>query len=73
MGSYKISVNLIFDWLGLLMTLIIVFISGIIHIFTLLYLSKDEQVIKFNLILSFFTLTMVVLVLASNLIVLFIG
>jgi NADH:ubiquinone oxidoreductase subunit 5 (subunit L)/multisubunit Na+/H+ antiporter MnhA subunit len=55
------------------MSLIILIISLIIHLYSFNYLSKDEQVIRFIFYLSLFSIFMLILSTASNLITIFIG
>lgn len=71
--SASFPMSLQSDNIGLLMSLIILIISLIIHLYSFNYLSKDEQVIRFIFYLSLFSIFMLILSTASNLITIFIG
>lgn len=61
------------DSLSLLMTLIITGIGFLIHVYSVGYMSEDEGVIRYFAFLNFFIFAMLLLVLAGDLLVLFLG
>lgn len=71
----KIQTDFVFhvDPLSLLMTLIITGIGFLIHVYSIGYMDHEEDYARFFACLNFFVFAMLVLVLAGNLLVLFIG
>ncbi|RYE06308.1 MAG: NADH-quinone oxidoreductase subunit L [Rickettsiaceae bacterium] len=71
----QVSVNwsIYLDSLSSLMFLIITWISALVHIYSLGYMSEDKNLPKFLSYLSFFTFFMLILVSADNFLQLFCG
>ncbi len=67
----KLSFN--FDALSILMVLVISFVSSLVHLFSVDYMYYDKNKITFLSYLNLFTFFMILLVVAGNLVVLFIG
>lgn len=61
------------DHLSLLMTLIITGVGFLIHVYSIGYMEHEEDLGRYFACMNFFVFNMLVLVLASNLLVLFIG
>ncbi|MFI0434661.1 MAG: NADH-quinone oxidoreductase subunit L [Parachlamydiaceae bacterium] len=61
------------DALSLLMTLIITGIGCLIHLYSIGYMSDEEDVARYFAFLNFFVFCMLLLVLAGDLVVLFLG
>lgn len=61
------------DSLSLLMTLIITGIGFLIHVFSNGYMDHEEDYVRYFAFLNFFIFSMLLLVLASNLLLLFVG
>lgn len=61
------------DSLSLLMTLIITGIGFLIHVYSIGYMEHDEDVPRYFACLNFFVFSMLLLVLAGDLLVLFLG
>lgn len=61
------------DALSLLMTLIITGIGFLIHVYSIGYMEHDEDVPRYFACLNFFVFSMLLLVLAGDLLVLFVG
>lgn len=72
-GRFSIRWDIRIDILSLIMILIINSISFLVHIYSIEYMKHDENQGKFLAQLSFFTMTMLVLVSASNFVQLFFG
>lgn len=69
------SANMAFtlDPLSMTMTLIITGVGFLIHLFSMGYMSHDERPAKYFSYLNFFVFNMLLLVLGSNLLVMFVG
>lgn len=61
------------DHLALLMTLIITGVGFLIHAYSVGYMDHDEDYCRYFAVMNFFIFSMLVLVLAANLLVFFIG
>ena len=72
-SSFNMSVELQYDQTTCSMLLLINFISFCVHMFSLSYMKQDPHLPRFMGYLSLFTFFMNVLVMSSNLIILFIG
>ncbi len=72
-GRFSIKWDIRIDILSLIMILVINVISFLVHIYSIEYMKHDENQGKFLAQLSFFTMTMLVLVSSSNLVQLFFG
>lgn len=70
---YSINFGLLFDGLTSSMILVVCTISGLVHLYSINYMSHDPYLSRFLSYLSFFTFFMLVLVTADNFIQLFIG
>lgn len=65
--------SLLLDPLSLLMTLIITGVGFLIHVYSIGYMDHEEDFARFFACLNFFVFSMLLLVLASNLLLLFVG
>ena len=72
-GSLNIDWSINFNLLTVSMVLMVNFVSTIIHIYSVGYMSKDPRKIIFMAYLSLFTFFMLFLVSSANLIQLFVG
>lgn len=70
-GSFKVAWSLNFDALSVVMAFIIIWISFLVHVFSIGFIEKSSVVPSFMGYLSLFTFFMLVLVLSDNLIQLF--
>ncbi len=73
LGSLKLPVELYFDRLSALMTLIITGVGALIHIYSIGYMSHDRSAPRFFAYLNLFVAAMLILVLGRTLPVVFIG
>lgn len=69
----KADVSLYIDPLSLLMTLIITGVGFLIHVYSTGYMEHDEDFARFFACMNFFIFSMLLLVLAANLLILFVG
>src|ERR1700674_1462769 len=72
-GGLNLDIALWLDPLSLLMVLIITGVGGLIHIYSIGYMHEDESYWRFFGWLNLFTFAMLVLVLADNLWLMFVG
>lgn len=62
-----------FDGLTAIMLVVVMSISSLVHIFSTEYMGEDPHLPRFMSYLSLFTLFMLILVTADNLLQLFVG
>lgn len=72
-GSFNVNLSLQVDALAAVMLLIVTGIGFLIHVYSLGYMGHDEGIVRFFVYLNLFIFFMLVLVMADNLLVLFIG
>lgn len=69
----QISFTLIFDRLSSIMTLVVSFVSFLIHVYSIEYMSDDKDYKRFFSYLNLFVFFMLILVLADNIVMMFVG
>ena len=72
-GGLEVSWALRYDTLSVVMVMMITFISTLIHLYSVGYMSHDATIPRFFAYLSLFTFMMLMLVTADNLVQLFFG
>lgn len=72
-GNLLVNFAFTFDSLVAIMVFVVTFISFVVHFYSYFYISKEDNLARFQSYLSLFTFSMVILVTASNLIQMFIG
>ncbi|CAB4879222.1 unannotated protein [freshwater metagenome] len=72
-GGLRISLGIYVDPLSVLMILVVSGVSSLIHLYSVGYMSSDEGYTRFFAYLNFFVFSMLLLVLAGNLILLIVG
>lgn len=72
-GNLLVNISFTFDTLVSIMVFVVTFISFLVHFYSYFYISKEDNLARFQSYLSLFTFSMVLLVTASNLIQMFIG
>ncbi len=72
-GNFHIDLAFLVDPLSITMCLFVTFIGSLIFLYSIGYMKGDPNFTKFFLYLSFFALSMLVLVTGSNLLVTFLG
>lgn len=70
---WKIDVGLLVDQLSILFALLITGVGSLIHLYSVGYMAKDERRRRFFAYLNLFVAAMLLLVLADNYLVLFVG
>ena len=72
-GSYQVKVALLIDPLSVTMCLFVTGVSALIHLYSVAYMHKERDFTKFVVYLNLFVFSMLLLVLADNLLVTFVG
>ena len=72
-GGFSVSVAYRIDHLSLIMTLVVTGVGALIHLYSIGYMHGDRSFWKFFAYLNLFIFMMLNLVLADNLLVLFLG
>ncbi|MEO7588947.1 MAG: NADH-quinone oxidoreductase subunit L [Arachnia sp.] len=72
-GSWSIEAGLLVDQLSILFVLLITGVGALIHVYSIGYMEHDENRRKFFAYLNLFVAAMLILVLADNYLVLFLG
>ncbi len=72
-GDLRIPVEIVFDPLSASMTLMVVFVSTLIHLYAVGYMREERDYARFFALLNLFVFAMLTIVLADNLLLLFLG
>ncbi|MFA9453877.1 MAG: NADH-quinone oxidoreductase subunit L [Candidatus Aminicenantaceae bacterium] len=72
-GSFKVDLSLQFDQLTAVMCLVVSGVGFLIHVYSSGYMAEDKSFARFFAYLNLFTFSMLVLVMASNLVLMFVG
>jgi NADH-quinone oxidoreductase subunit L len=72
-GGFNVDAALLYDQLSALFVLLITGVGGIIHVYSVGYMAHDERRRRFFAYLNLFVAAMLVLVLADNYLLLFLG
>ncbi|HJV14748.1 MAG TPA: NADH-quinone oxidoreductase subunit L [Propionibacteriaceae bacterium] len=72
-GDWRIDVGLLIDQLSIVFVLLITGVGGLIHVYSIGYMAHDDRRRRFFAFLNLFVAAMLLLVLADNYLVLFIG
>lgn len=72
-GTLSVPFNFVLDSLSAIMTLVITGVGTLIHIFSISYMAEDKRPAKYFSYLNFFLFNMLILVLADNLLLTFVG
>ncbi len=72
-GSFEARAAFSFDPLAAIMSLVVTGVGFLIHLYSVGYMSEDRSLARFFGFLNLFTFFMLVLVLASNVILMFVG
>lgn len=73
MGTVKVEWAFLFDTVVAVMIIIITFISILVHLYSIEYMSNDPHLPKFMSFLSIFTFFMLILVTGQNMVQMFLG
>jgi NADH-quinone oxidoreductase subunit L len=72
-GGLQVKVGILLDPLSMTMCLFVTFVSMLIHLYSIGYMKSDPEYSKFFIYLNLFVFMMLLLVLANNLLVTFVG
>ena len=72
-GSFKVDFSLQFDQLTAVMCLVVSGVGFLIHVYSSGYMSHDKSFARFFAYMNLFTFSMLILVMASNLVLMFVG
>ncbi len=72
-GSFEANLSLQLDSLSVVMALVVSGVGFIIHVYSVGYMAKDEGYTRYFTYLNLFTFAMLLLVMASNMVLMFIG
>ena len=72
-GRWDINVGLLVDQLSIVFVLLITGVGGLIHVYSIGYMAHDDRRRRFFAFLNLFVAAMLLLVLADNYLVLFVG
>ena len=72
-GQFHTDIALRFDALSAVMTLIVSGVGALIHLYSVGYMAHDEDYARYFAYMNLFALSMLVLVLADNLLLMFVG
>jgi NADH-quinone oxidoreductase subunit L len=72
-GTLKVQLNILVDPLSVYMALVVSAVSTLIHLYSIAYMRGDQGYSRFFSYLNFFVFSMLLLVLAGNLVLLIVG
>ncbi len=72
-GTFSVSFSFTLDQLSSIMLLVITGIGGLIHVYSVGYMNGDKSYSRFFTYLNLFVFAMLLLVLGSNMLIMFIG
>jgi NADH-quinone oxidoreductase subunit L len=72
-GQFHTAIALRFDALSAVMTLIVSGVGAVIHLYSVGYMAHDEDYARYFAYMNLFALSMLILVLADNLLLMFVG
>jgi NADH-quinone oxidoreductase subunit L len=72
-GGYEVSVGLLLDQLSMAFVLLITGVGSVIHMYSIGYMADDERKRRFFAYLNLFVAAMLLLVLANDFLILFVG
>lgn len=72
-GTFNVGINLLLDPLSLVFCFVITFVGALIHIYSVEFMSGDEGFNRFFSYMNLFVGSMLILVLADNLMLLYLG
>ena len=72
-GSFKVNLSLQLDPLSTIMALVVTGVGFLIHVYSVGYMKDDEGYTRYFTYMNLFTFSMLMLVMASNLVLMFVG
>jgi len=72
-GSFQVDLDLYYDPLAAVMALMVTFVSGIVHIYSVGYMRHESGYTRYFCFMNLFVFAMLVIVTAGNLVFLYLG
>ncbi len=72
-GSFSTAFDVYYDPLAAVMVLMVTFVSGLIHIYSVAFMREDTDYVRYFCYLNLFVFSMLVIALADNLIFVYLG
>ncbi|MCC6728539.1 MAG: NADH-quinone oxidoreductase subunit L [Chthonomonadales bacterium] len=72
-GSFRVDYTALIDPLSLLMCLVVTSVGGLIHLYSMGYMAKDRDYARFFTYMNLFIFSMLTLVLADSILLMFVG
>lgn len=72
-GSFQANLSFQLDSLSIVMALVVTGVGFLIHVYSVGYMGKDKSYTRYFALLNLFTFAMLILVMASNLVLMFVG
>ncbi len=72
-GKFQVSFAMLIDPLSVWMAMVVSGVAFLIHVYSMGYMAEDERYLRYFVFLNFFVLMMLVLVMANNFLVMFVG
>jgi NADH-quinone oxidoreductase subunit L len=72
-GNFNVGVNLTVDQLSILMLLVVTGVGTLIHVYSIAYMEGDSRYPRFFAYLNLFVASMLLLVLAGNVLLMYVG
>lgn len=72
-GEFSAAMNVHFDPLAAVMALMVTFVAGIIHLYSVAFMRDDADYVRYFCYLNFFVFAMLVITVADNLIFVYLG
>ncbi len=72
-GNLKVNISFSLDSLSLVFCFVITFVGFLIHLYSIAFMAKDEGIKRFFAYMNLFVASMLILVLADNILLLYLG
>ncbi|HUL30641.1 MAG TPA: NADH-quinone oxidoreductase subunit L [Thermodesulfobacteriota bacterium] len=72
-GDFSASMTVSYDPLAAIMTLMVTFVSSLIHLYSVSFMRNDRDYVRYFCYMNFFVFSMLVITLADNLVFLYLG
>ena len=72
-GAFQVNLDLYYDAMSSIMALMITFVAGIVHIYSVAYMRDEDGYVRYFCFLNLFVFAMLVITLAGNLAFLYLG
>ncbi len=73
LGTFRVEFAMLIDPLSITMALVVTGVSALIHLYSVSYMEHDERMVRYFVYLNFFVLMMLILVMANNFLMMYVG